>query len=50
MGKLNQLVLLFVVVWISLAGCARPYGAAHHSGGIDRQLAWWSFLDISPLA
>jgi len=35
MGKLNQLVLLFVVVWISLAGCARPYGAAHHSGGMD---------------
>ncbi|MGH7165078.1 MAG: hypothetical protein ACREIS_06080 [Nitrospiraceae bacterium] len=35
MRKVNQLVLLFVVVWISLAGCARPYGAAHHGGSMD---------------
>ncbi len=35
MRRVNQLVLLFVVVWISLAGCARPYGAAHHGRGMD---------------
>jgi Spy/CpxP family protein refolding chaperone len=35
MRNVKQLTLLFVMVWLALAGCARPYGAAHQGRGMD---------------
>ncbi len=35
MRMVTQLLSLFVVVWVSLAGCARPYGAGPHGRGMD---------------